>query len=176
MAPGCKQAGQGSQRYHPKRCERQEYVVSYQRLALGELEPLASALLPVLLTFVRSGVASEEPKLLESAAQFGVELDQGASDAQPRRASLACEPAAAGQDQNIEFIRHLCRQQGLTHDIASGLVHKVVFECPAVHLNLALAGTKKICVRPTSYAGRLPNVEPNLPLFLAYQTVNANGF
>src|ERR1035438_6370716 len=51
-------------------------------LSFGELEPLAGALLAVLLSLVRARVASEEAQLLEPASQFGVELHQSPGNAQ----------------------------------------------------------------------------------------------
>src|ERR1039457_956995 len=73
---------------------------THKRLALGELEPFASALLSVLLPFVLAGVPGQESELLELAAQFGVELDQGAGDAKPGRAGLARQPAATGENEH----------------------------------------------------------------------------
>src|SRR6185437_15962288 len=49
-----------------------------QRLALAELESLASALLPVLLALLDARIAGEQTFALQRLAQLGVELEQGA--------------------------------------------------------------------------------------------------
>src|SRR5438270_13544751 len=76
-----------------------------QGLTLGELEPLAGALLAVLLPFVLTRVASEEPELLQPSPQFGVELHQCPGDAQPGRARLSGDAATAGENDQVELIR-----------------------------------------------------------------------
>ncbi len=47
-------------------------------LPLGELEPLAGALLTVLLAFTLARIAGQETGLLQGAAKLSVELNQSA--------------------------------------------------------------------------------------------------
>ena len=58
-------------------------------ITLGELEALARALLPVLLPLLDPRVARQKAQLSSVVAQFDVELDQRAGNAQPERAGLA---------------------------------------------------------------------------------------
>ena len=74
-------------------------------LALGELEPLAGALLPILLALMLARIACQVAHALQLPAQFEIEIAQGASDAQTDRASLTCDTAAIGQYQNVELLR-----------------------------------------------------------------------
>src|SRR6266481_6941457 len=73
--------------------------------ALGELEPLASALLPILLALVLARVAREESQLLQFRAQLGVELQKSPRDSQFCGSGLARGPSAGRGNQNVEFIR-----------------------------------------------------------------------
>src|SRR5436853_13030 len=58
-------------------------------LAFGELESLARALLAVLLSFMLPGIACQQSKLLQFRTQLGIEFDECARYAQPRRAGLS---------------------------------------------------------------------------------------
>jgi hypothetical protein len=112
-------------------------------LALGELEPAPGALLSVLLPLVLTGIPSQKSELLQLAAQFGVELDQRAGDAEPGSACLTGQSAAVGENQNVELIGGLGSQQRLAHDVPRGVVHEIVFKRSSVDLNLALTRTQK---------------------------------
>jgi hypothetical protein len=50
-------------------------VKTRRRLAFGELETLARALLTVLLSLMFARIARQKTELLELTAQFGVELE-----------------------------------------------------------------------------------------------------
>src|SRR3974390_1993396 len=134
------------QRYHPKIKKRPAGRMLRRlstRLALGELEPPASALLAVLLPFVLTGVPGQESELLQTSTQFGVEFDQGARDAEPGRSGLTRQSAAVCENQNFELVRRFGGQQRLAHDVPRGVVHEVVFKWPAIDLNLALSRPKE---------------------------------
>src|SRR3954453_6620554 len=75
-------------------------------LTLGELEALAGALLPVLLSFFCACIACQQSERFQLSTQFRVEFNQGASDSHPGCSSLTANPAAIGEDQNVETIRH----------------------------------------------------------------------
>src|SRR5437867_11870606 len=75
------------------------------KLALGDLEPFASAFLSILLALVLPRVSRQHPQLLQLRAQLGVELQQRPRDSQFRCTGLPRRAAAAGCNQNIEFVR-----------------------------------------------------------------------
>ena len=90
-----------------------------------------------------ASIASQESELLQFAAQFGIELDQGAGNAEASRAGLSTNPAAIGQDQNVETLCRFGSEQGLTHVGERRLADKLVFERPVVHRDLAFTGTQE---------------------------------
>src|SRR5450432_83739 len=112
-------------------------------LALRELEPLASALLTILLTLMLAGIPSEEACCLELTAQLGVEFNQRAGDAHARGACLTTQPTAIGEDQHIELLGCFGSQQRTLHQSLRRLAHKVVGERTFVDFDLALAMTQK---------------------------------
>src|ERR1700733_6957997 len=75
-------------------------------LPLGELEPLASALLAVLLALVLPRIACQKTRFLQGTTQFGVELHQGAGNTEFDCPCLASCAAAVCQNQHIEAVRH----------------------------------------------------------------------
>src|SRR5580704_4675780 len=87
-----------------------------KKLALGELEALARALLSILLALMLARVAPHHAEFLQLGAQLNVELQQRPRDSQLGRAGLAGWPAARGGDQDVELVGGLRRQQRLPHD------------------------------------------------------------
>lgn len=116
---------------------------SKSKLTLGELEPLASALLTVLLALMLARVTGQKACRLQLAAQLRIELDQSARDAEPGCSRLAGDTAAIGQDQNIEAVRHFGEQQGLANVGAGRFVRKVIVKWPVVDRDLAFTGTQE---------------------------------
>src|SRR5204862_2072077 len=112
-------------------------------LTFGELEPLACALLAVLLPFVRARVARQEAKLLQSRPQFCVELHQRPGNSQTSCPGLTGDAAAVGEDQQIELISGLGGRKRLPHHGPRALCREVILECAVVDLNFALAGPQK---------------------------------
>src|SRR5579872_2770330 len=111
-----------------------------ETLAFGELEPLARALLAVLLALVLARISSQEAKLLEPGPQFRVELHQGPRNTQTDRARLAGDTAAIGKNHDIELLHGLGRQQRLPDHGAQALGREIIVERAPVHLDLALTG------------------------------------
>src|SRR5580700_4521554 len=72
------------------------------RLALGELEASAGALLSVLLAFLAAGVAGYEAFGLERLAELGVEFHESAGDAELDRVGLAHDAAATNGAEDVE--------------------------------------------------------------------------
>src|ERR1700689_2761202 len=99
-----------------------------KRLAFGELEAFASALLSLLLALMFAGVPAEHAQFLQLGAQLDVELEQRARDSQLRGAGLARRPAALRVDQNVEFVGGLGGQKRLPHDGSRSLAGKIIFE------------------------------------------------
>jgi hypothetical protein len=118
-------------------------ALSDNNLALGELEPLTSALLAVLLALVCARISREETGFFQAGTKFGIELHKRASDAETRCACLTNIPASVGEDQNIELLRGLGRQQGLANHRARGFGCEVGVHRPTVYRDRALAGAQK---------------------------------
>src|ERR1035441_8941356 len=116
---------------------------SSNALALAELEPCASALLPVLLAFLHTRVAGHQAFGLEHLAQFGIELDQRAGNAQFDGISLCANAAALDGGHHIEAGSQFDQSQRALGGHALLLGDEVDFECLAVDLPLARAGTQK---------------------------------
>src|SRR3954447_26130126 len=106
-------------------------------LTLGELEALAGALLPVLLSFFRTCIARQQSEGFQLTTQFRVEFDQGASNTHAGCSGLTTDTSAIGENHNVETVRHFGRQERLTHVGTSGLAHKIVFERPVIYRDLA---------------------------------------
>jgi hypothetical protein len=118
-------------------------LVALEKLAFRELEPLASALLSVLLALVLAGVTGEEAGLLELRAKFPIEFDQGARDSETDCVSLTSHAAAMGKNQDVELFCHLGDEKRLPNRDAQGFGREVVVERTPVDGNIALAGPEK---------------------------------
>jgi hypothetical protein len=112
-------------------------------LAFGELEALTRALLSVLLSFMRASVTREKPELFELASQLGIKFDQSAGDAEARSPSLSADPAAIGQDQDIETVRSLGGEQRLAHVGAGRFIGKIIFKGPVIYGDLTFSGPQE---------------------------------
>ena len=82
-------------------------------LTFGELEPLARALLPVLLPLMLPRIAGQKAELLQLRPQFHIEFHQGSGDAQTDRARLTGDAAAGREDQQVELVGGLSGRQRL---------------------------------------------------------------
>jgi len=113
------------------------------QLPLGELEPLACALLAVLLALMFPRVTSQQAGFLERSTQFGIELDQSARDTQLDRTSLTGNATSICEDQHVETIRHFNRQERLPDRHATRFGRKVVFQGTAIDRDLARSGPEE---------------------------------
>src|SRR5215212_1751263 len=111
-------------------------------LAFRELEPLARALLAVLLALLGPRVARDEARVLQGGAQVCVELHERARDAVAHRARLTRRAAARDVDDDVELARGVGQGQRLAYDHAQRLVGEVLVEGLAVNLDFARAGPK----------------------------------
>ena len=91
-------------------------------------EASASAFLTILLSFFGSRVTRYEPRLLESGPQFGIHLDQRASDPVANCASLSRGSAPIHVHQNIEFSRRVGQMQRLANHHPVSLILKILFK------------------------------------------------
>src|SRR4051794_32132379 len=64
------------------------------RLPFAELEALARASQPILLTFFDARVARQQPRPLQRRAQFQAVMTERARNAEPQRPGLSGDPAA----------------------------------------------------------------------------------
>src|SRR5262249_44879353 len=84
-------------------------------LALGKLEPLAGAFLPILLALFAAGIAGKKTFDLKFLAQFSVELQQRAGNAQLQSAGLAVDSSTGDIRRNIERRGRLGGHERLLH-------------------------------------------------------------
>ena len=111
-----------------------------QNIPFRELEPLARALLAVLLPFLGARIASQEPALSKTRAKFGIENDQRPGDAQFGCTRLAVHAAAPGIDEDVELPRQLRAHQRLLDLRAQRLGGKVAVEAAPVDGQFPVAG------------------------------------
>ena len=112
-------------------------------LAFGKLEAFAGALLAVLLSLMCASIARKKTELLELASQLGIKFDESAGDTEARRARLACNTAAIGEDRDVEtFCRLRCKQR-LADIGSSRFTHKIIFKGPVINRDLAFTGAQK---------------------------------
>lgn len=115
----------------------------FPRLALGELEALAGALLAVLLAFVRARIARKETKFLQLRTKFAIELQQRTRNTQPGGFCLTRKATAVGKDEDIKLVGRLGGEQGLPHDGAGRFRVEVVLEGAVIDGNVALTRTQE---------------------------------
>src|SRR5215472_12923325 len=101
-----------------------------QRLALGELEPLTSALLTILLALVLARIPREKPQLLQPRTQLCVELHQRPRNRQTNCAGLSRHATARRKNYDIELVHHLRSGQRLAHHGARAFRGEIVFKGP----------------------------------------------
>ena len=112
-------------------------------LAFGELEALARAFLPVLLSLMCASVARKKSELLQFAPQLGVKFNQGARNAQPRRAGLTANSTTVGQDEDVEALRRFGGKQWLPHIGARRLTNEIILEGPVINGDLTFTGPQE---------------------------------
>src|ERR1041385_8556244 len=88
-------------------------------------------------------ITRQKAQLFQFPAQFRIEFDQSASNAQLGGSRLPDGTSASCVDQDIELIGCFRSQMGLPHDGPRGLAGKIVFERAAVDGDLAAAGSQE---------------------------------
>src|SRR5262249_3231213 len=88
-------------------------------------------------------IASQEPQLFELSTQLRVEFRKGSGDAETSRARLSADATAIGQNQYIELVGGLGRQQRLADHGARRFRLKMLLERRVVDCDVPLAGPQK---------------------------------
>ena len=109
-------------------------VVSYL-LSLGKLRCTTRSLESVLLSFLHSGVTSEEACLLEKGLVVLVSGKESTSNAVTDSACLAGEAAAAYVNNYVELANGVGNTEGLIYNVLHGLKTEVLIDTSAVDGN-----------------------------------------
>src|SRR5450432_2906622 len=124
------------------------------RLALGELEALACALLSVLLALLHARIAGEKSILAQRGAQFGVEHRNGAGQAHAYGSGLSTDAAAFGGDHHVHLIMQIGELERLGGVVLPRKIREILFGGAAVYGEFAGAGAQKhACNRLFAAAG-----------------------
>src|SRR5579859_310887 len=113
------------------------------KLALGELEALARALLPVLLAFLHTGVTRQKTVLAQRSAQLRIELRDGARQSHADRTGLPADAAAIRGHHNVYLVREAREFQRLDGVMLPSEVREILLHRPLVDCELARAGAQK---------------------------------
>src|ERR1700733_565560 len=111
-------------------------------VSLRELESLACALLAVLLALLAARVTSHQALGLQLAAQFRIELHQGARNPQLHRIGLTAHSAAQYAGDNVEGNRRIGRRQRRLRSRTLRRSHEILLERAPIHFEIAAARTQ----------------------------------
>src|SRR6266849_1923232 len=111
-------------------------------LSFRELEPLARALLSVLLAFLDPRIARDQSRVFQCRPQVAVVLNQSTRNSVTNRAGLARRSATCDVDEHIELACRLSQLHRLTNDHAQSFVRKIHIERSAIDLEVARAGAQ----------------------------------
>ena len=113
------------------------------RLALGELEALACALLAVLLAFLHAGIASQKTVLAQRGTQFRVEAADGARQSHAHRSGLPANAAALGGAHHVDLVHQAGEFERLSGVMLPGMIREIFLSGAAVDRELAAAGAQR---------------------------------
>ena len=111
-------------------------VLRKNLLTLRELRSTSCSFETVLLSFLHSGVTSEEAFLLEESSELGVSLEECSGKTVSDSTCLTCNAAACNCADDVELVSSIGNAEGLTNDELQGLKAKVVVDISAVDGNL----------------------------------------
>jgi hypothetical protein len=116
---------------------------SADELALGELEALTGTWATGLLTFFRTGIASEQASLFQHWTKLCVNGDQSARNAETNRTDLTRHTTTIGVDCDVISLVGVSELQGEQNLVLKSQRREVFFEAATVNGDLAIAFTEK---------------------------------
>src|SRR5580698_7113559 len=125
------------------RTTRAATACSTERLALGELEASACALLAVLLALLTTRIAGNEAFRLERLAELGVEFHEGAGDAELDGVRLTHNAAATNRGDDVKGLADVVDAERALRCCALLSRHEVNINVLLVDCKVAAAGTQK---------------------------------
>src|SRR4029077_526775 len=114
-----------------------------KRLALGELEALACALLSVLLAFLHSGIARQKPVLAQRRSELRVVTRDRPRQAHAYRACLSAHAAAMRRHDNIHLVGDIGELQRFDRVMLPRVIRKILLHRAAVNLELTRPRTQE---------------------------------
>src|SRR6267142_595299 len=119
------------------------FIKLTERLALGELESLARALLAVLLALLHAGVAEQKTLGAKRRPQFGIELRNGARQTHTDGTSLSAHAATMRGDNYVHLLGHVGEFERLGSVVLPCKIREVVVDRAFVYSEFARAGAQK---------------------------------
>src|SRR5690348_169899 len=116
---------------------------NHRKLALGELEALARALLSVLLALFHTGIARKKTVLPERWTQLGIKPRDRARQSHPYRAGLPANAAAMSGDDYIHLVPQAGELERLCGIVLPREIWKILFDGSLVHSEFAGACPEK---------------------------------
>ena len=101
-------------------------------LSLGELGRATSGFEAVFLSFLHSGVTSQEASLLKDGPQFRIILEESTGKAVTDSASLTSNATTCNGADDVELTLGLGESQGLTNDELKSIEAEVFVDAPVV--------------------------------------------
>src|SRR5580704_8155650 len=130
-----------------KRCAKTFAAKPYHSqpsdLALGELEALAGALLPVLLALFHARIARKKTVGAQGGAQLRIVLGDGAREAHANGSGLTANAAAVHGAHDVDLIGEAGELQRLGGVMFPSMIRKILFRSAAIDGELAAAGAEK---------------------------------
>jgi hypothetical protein len=114
-----------------------------KRLALGELEALARALLAVLLAFLHTGIARQETVGAQRRAKLRVEAADGAGESHANCSGLTTNAAALGGANDIDLIGQAGELQRLDSVMLPSVIGEISIDGATVDGEFSRARAKK---------------------------------
>src|SRR5713226_2188387 len=108
-----------------------------QKLSLRELEALTGTLLSVLLAFLHSRIARQEPVFAQRRAQLRIEPRNRPRQTHAHRSRLPAHAAAMGRHHHVHLVGDIREFQRLDRVMLPRVIRKILLHRPAVDRELA---------------------------------------
>lgn len=118
-------------------------AVQRDELALGELEALTGTWATGLLTFFRTGIASEQACLLQHRAEFCINSDECASHTETDSTHLASDATTVGVHSDIIGLMGVGELEGKQNLVLQRQRWEVFLKAATVNGDLAIAIAEK---------------------------------